>query len=145
MYLAPISESERLVSELAARILPGLHPVSEHVSIGAVERAVEYAERIVREVQRHELDSVDDRGPELPPGVLHVDEFSSQFPEGTHRTAGIHIEWRRGPEIGPSDNTLSGEEVEQLKARVITALEDFVAGRSDLQILHDDPSPLDWP
>lgn len=86
------------------------------------------------------LGTCDEYRPEpLPPGVLHIDEFSSQAADGTDKRMGIHIEWLRGPEIGPSGNTLTPDQIDGLFGAVVSVVEEWAEthGGSSLQVLYD--------
>lgn len=84
------------------------------------------------------LGTVDEYRPEpLPPGVLHIDEFSSQAQDGGDKRMGIHIEWLRGAKLGPDGNTLTPDEISELFGAVVSAVEQWVGDRSDLQVLYD--------
>jgi hypothetical protein len=69
--------------------------------------------------------------------VLHIDEFSSQAQDGGDKRMGIHIEWLRGARLGPDGNTLTPDEISELFGAVVSAVEQWVGDRSDLQVLYD--------
>lgn len=103
-----------------------------------VALAVGTAERICEEIIQRKDNP--ERGPELPPNALHIDEFSSQANDGSDKRMGIHVEWVRGPEIGPEGNTLAPWQVTSLMGAIIRAVEDWVEtedGDPSLQVLFD--------
>jgi hypothetical protein len=103
-----------------------------------VALAVGTAERICEEIIQRK-DNPNPPAP-LPPGVIHIDEFSSQFNDGSGKVAGIGIEWFRSDELGPNGNTLSPDQVRSLMGAIIRTVEEWVEsedGAPGIQVLFD--------
>lgn len=126
-----LSETEYLVGLVAGQIQAGRNIAGLGTDIAI---AVGTAERICEEIIRRK-DNPEQPAP-LPPGVLHVDEFSSQFNDGSGKVAGIGIEWFRSDELGPTGNALTPEQVTELFTRVVKLVEEF-GDEVGLQVLYD--------
>jgi hypothetical protein len=125
-YLVALVAGQIAAATMASGSAPDLR-----VSVGTAERIIE---EIISRRDNGEP------GPELDPGAIWIDEFSSQRNDGSDKRMGINIEWKRGPEIGPEGNTLEPLQVTSLMGAIIRTVEEWVEsedGAPGLQVLFD--------
>lgn len=114
------SEPEYLVSlvagQVAAAQVGGGSSLDIRMAVGTAERIIE---EIISRADNPEYPA------ELDPGIVFIDEFSSQRNDGGDKQAGISVGWRRGDEHGPYTATLTPHQVNELMGVIVTAVEEW--------------------
>lgn len=109
-------ESEILVAIVAGQIAaqaPG-YPPDIAVAVGTAERI---CEEIINRTDHG------DPPPPMVPGLIFIDEHSSQRHDGSDKQRGISVQWKRGEEFGYEGDELTAQEANDLMAAIVAAVE----------------------
>lgn len=107
-----------------------------------IQNAIGTAQRIIGELVAR-TDGDDDMPAPMLPGILFIDEHTSQRNDGSDKQRGISVVWKRGEEFGYEGDELLAWQSRSLMGAIIRAVEEWVDsedGSSDLTVDHDNLS-----